>query len=609
MIFNIEYRNGAEGMIKWCNDNVYCSIFPEGSDIPVWVPMGELPDTPIPQTGKSYLEYWKREQEVLGEALRMENGRFIYKLIIFCWPRGEGKSFIAVIIQLWKFFCFPKQLITLAANSKDQVKFVHYDIMRDTIRNSPNLIELIGEKNIQEKEIRLTDDNGQVKSTIRTISSFSGVVSNITGYTFSEVFDMKNPKFFQQLDGSVRNTPNALGVIDSTVSAKDHFLYSLYTGCIAGKTKTVFFSYRYSKKADPADYWHPMMDKIQLDDYKVKLHIGGGFAKYFKNLWSAGSTHVFSEAQIEEMSYFGIDGMLLNHKEIVAAIEKKNHYHEVIESISSRGLQASSGVIETKFKITKIDKRFSLINDVYILKDKYNNPLMPMMEDLERLGDMFNTYWAILASVDMADPLSIRSYARSILTIIAKGLPGSRENIQGINEAAPKYIYFLLHLAVARNKTLDSLKEEADKCHEELDGIDVFCVEQFYAYDMKTWCESRNIAIEILYPSYSRQNEAFNNYYTIVEEGRFKVPSIGIGGSKKPDIFREEMAIFDADEDNKWYGSLEKKEVRGIQDDTQYSTAWGLYGGRHLGVDDFRLRNSMLSFGEVFINEDLVGKY
>jgi hypothetical protein len=88
--------------------------------------------------------------------------------------------------------------------------------MRDIILNSPDLLmEVGGARNIQEKQIHIKNELNKVESFIRAISSFSGIVSNITGYTFSEIFDMKNPKFFVQLDGSTRNIPNALGVIDS----------------------------------------------------------------------------------------------------------------------------------------------------------------------------------------------------------------------------------------------------------------------------------------------------------------------------------------------------------------------------------------------------------
>ena len=186
-----KYRNGADGMITWCNENVHLPIVPPGSDIPVWTLMGKLPSKKNPETGKSYKGMWLAQQEVLREALQMENGKFKYSLIILSWGRGEGKSLCVVLIQMWKFFCWPKQTITLGANSKDQIKFVHYDIIRDIILNSPKLLDIIQLKNIQEKEIKLKDDDGNVRSTIRAISSFTGIVSNITGYTFSEVFDMK----------------------------------------------------------------------------------------------------------------------------------------------------------------------------------------------------------------------------------------------------------------------------------------------------------------------------------------------------------------------------------------------------------------------------------
>jgi len=191
-----EYRNGGEGMVKWCNDKVFVPIYEEGSDIAEFRPLGDLPDTVNPKTGKSYRYIWEEQQKILLEALEMVDNRFIYRLIVFCWMRGEGKSLLAVLVQLWKFFNWPRQQIMLGANSRDQIKFVHYDIMRDIIINSPRLLEEVGFRNIQEKEIRIKDEDGAIRSLIRSISSFSGIVSNITGYTFSEIFDMKNPRFF-----------------------------------------------------------------------------------------------------------------------------------------------------------------------------------------------------------------------------------------------------------------------------------------------------------------------------------------------------------------------------------------------------------------------------
>jgi hypothetical protein len=203
-----EYREGADGLIEWAEKNVCVPIYPEGEDLAVWCLIGHLPTEKNPITGRSYRDMWEAQKVVLRKALVMDNGRFRHRLIIFCWPRGDGKSLLVCITMLWKFFCWTRQQIMLGANSRDQVKFVHYDIMRDIIINSPRLLARInGKRNIQEKEIRLKDDAGNVRSLIRSISSFSGIVSNITGFTFSEIFDMKNPKFYTQLYGSIRNMP------------------------------------------------------------------------------------------------------------------------------------------------------------------------------------------------------------------------------------------------------------------------------------------------------------------------------------------------------------------------------------------------------------------
>ena len=70
-----DYRNGGEGMIKWCNDFVNVPIYPEDSVVATWYPMSELPSKPNPETGKSYASIWREQQVILKEALRMENKR------------------------------------------------------------------------------------------------------------------------------------------------------------------------------------------------------------------------------------------------------------------------------------------------------------------------------------------------------------------------------------------------------------------------------------------------------------------------------------------------------------------------------------------------------
>ena len=171
---DVELTDGADGMIAFCNNYVRVPIYPKGSTVPKWVSMGKLPAESIYDDGRSYKSIWDAQQEIIRDALRMEEGRFVHRLLVFCWMRGEGKSLLVCLILIWKFFVFSEQKIMLGANSKDQVKFVHFDIIRDIILNSPMLLEWVGGKrNIQEKEIRLKDEKGNIRSLIRSISRYS----------------------------------------------------------------------------------------------------------------------------------------------------------------------------------------------------------------------------------------------------------------------------------------------------------------------------------------------------------------------------------------------------------------------------------------------------
>ena len=606
------YKDGAEGMIKWCNDFVHVPVYAEGDDMATWVRLKDLSDVVNPKTGRSSKMMWEEQCEVLREALIMKDGRFIYRLIVFCWPRGDGKSLLACLVQLWKFFNWPRQQIMLGANSKDQTKFVHYDIIRDIILNSPRLFEMIGgDKNLQEKEIRIVDAAGNVRSMIRSISSFSGIVSNITGYTFSEIFDMKNPKFFVQLDGSIRTIPNALGVIDSTVSAKDHILYKLYHNFMTGKSRTVFFSYRFSRKGDVEDYWNPNMDEDQLKDYETKFPLGD-FERYFLNKWNSGNVKVFSKEIIEETNILGADGYVLNHETIVEILKEKTKVEDLVLDLADhrkKGDQKDLPIYNNKLQF--LGNRFKKIDSLYVLNDGFGRECKVSNTKLQDLSDFFKTDWSILAGLDMADPYAIRGKARSIITTIAKGLPGSRENPFSIADSlSPKYIYLLLMLAVAPHNSIDNIKDLLEEADSEYIGIDTLCSERYGVWDMQPWCDDRSIKFEPVFPNYERQKEAFKEYYIALKEGRYKAPIVHVPGSKSRDIFREEHENFDHDSETKWFGSSEKNEVRGIQDDVVFSGMWTIFGGRLLTVADFRPRLiTNESFGFLQENRDLIGNY
>lgn len=607
------YKDGPEGFIRWVEENVSIPIYPEGNDIAVWTPVKDLPKALNPETGRSYWSFWNSQKPIFRQALRMVDMRFIYKLIILCWPRGDGKSLIACLIQLWKFFNWPRQQIVLGANSKDQIKFVHYDIMVEIIQNSPPLLKIIGKKNILEKVIRLRDSKGNISSVIRAISSFSGIVSNITGYTFSEMFDMKNPKFFVQLDGSMRNVPNALGVIDSTVSTKTHILYSLFTSFVKKESKTLYFSYRYSRNADYKDYWSPNMTQRQLDDYKIKFPLGD-FERYFQNTWGSVADKIFTEEMVDVMLYVGFNNRIGNFEEINKAITTRSKTKEQMEMLTmeTHGTFADGDrLVVERSVIEDIDKKLISVEKYYRLTDGFSSCLTPV-NDLESMSELFDTDWAIMCGYDRADPMKGSKHgARTIFVCVAKGLPGSRSHYRPFDEQgiAPNYFYLVLHLVNVESHSTEDLKAAIKGCHQEYDGLDAVCAERWASWDIDPWAKDEDIPLEIIFPTYDKQKSAFSDLFLAVSKGRLKSPTVYVTGSKEEDILREEMKIFYHDPDKHWFGSPEKNEKYGIQDDVMFSLAWTIYGGRSLTVDSFRKRRGNTWFGSMMENKQLLGKW
>jgi hypothetical protein len=611
-----DYRNGAAGFIQWAEDNVFIKIFPMGFTTAAYVPLSSIAAS-TPYNGVSTKEYnriWEEQKDEIRRALIMEKGRFKHRLLVFCWMRGEGKSVIACLLQLWKFFCFPKQMIVLGANSKDQTKFVHYDVMTELIMNSPRLLGLVGEKNIQTNEIRLRDSRGYVMSTIRTISSFSGIVSNITGYTFSEMFDMKNPKYFVQLDGSIRNIPNAFGVIDSTVSNKQHVLYKLYESSSKGLDDTTFFSYRSSPHAELKDYWNPNQSDSQLASYRAKFPFGE-FERYFQNLWSAGTERVFSPEVIQSIRYIGADGLLGQHEKIMDLVSKQQQILDNIDKLAARQLSKEEIELDNSSTMKALENRLWPINRECSMSAGAGRVRPVSASELMRLGDLFDTDWCVVTGLDRADPMKERTGARTILSCVAKGLIGSRSDVEMArtlvaSQEVPFYIYILLYLRSISDHSAEVIKSETLDLQAEYNGIDMFTSERWGAWDFPNWCEEHDIPVELVYPTYDKQKIAFFELFIACRDGRFKAPIVPFGGHKMDDLLQEEMSVFDHNPDPpKWFGSPEKKEKYGIQDDSIYSIGWGIYGGRALTIDNFRSIKGTVFFGDFFKDKTLSGKY
>ena len=602
----------GDAMIRWCEKNVNVNIVPFGSSVSTWVPIGGLPTTKHPDTGRSYRDLWEGQKDILREALKMDaEGRYVHRLIVFCWQRGEGKSLLVCLIELFRFFNFPRQKIVCGANSKDQVQFVHYDIMKSIVLHSPNLLAMIGRKGVQQKGLYFFDSNGAAQSEIRTISSFSGIVSNINSYTFSEMFQQHKVDFFVQLDGSIRNIPNAMGCIDSTVSPKQHQLYRLYDTYIKGADPTLYFSYRYSAKGDPDDYWNPNMTQAQLDSYRAKFPFGE-FERFFLNLWEAGGERVFKPEVIEATRYLGVDHAVNAQRTLIDLLKSRTEFQ--IQESKMKNERDLGDLVYDK-RIPEITKRLWPIEDVFKLRTPQNQPRVAESSDLDRLGDIYDTHWAIMCALDRGDPMKKKTSARTIVAAVAKGLMGSRKNpFMTADGEAPAYVYVVIHLANIEDHSLEGIKNQFQLIHDEFDGIDMVGGERWGAWDLAPWCEERDIGLDLWVATYDRQKAMFGEFFTAARDGRFKIPPVAIAGYKKDDIFEEEAEIFDhqppmSGKKSGFFGSPEKFAKGGIQDDVMFTIGGAIYAGRNLSVMDFRERKGNMNFGMFFPAGGLWGRY
>lgn len=600
-----EYRNGGEGCIKWAEDNICVAIVPPGSVIPIVTSLSKLSNEINPETGRSYRSMWEEQKKVLRECLRMRRGRFVHRLIVFCWQRGDGKSFLTCLIKLWRFCCWPRQKIMLGANSKDQSKFVHYDIIRDLILNSPNITKAIGRDNVKIKDITLRNHRKEIISEIRCVTSFSGHFSNITGYTFSEMYAQKNNDFFVQIDGSVRNIPNSFGVIDSTVSSKQHQLFRLYETWLSGKDPTLYFSYRCSKNGDSADYLHPDMTEVQLNSYRIKFPLGD-FERYFLNIWSAGAENVFTEAMVKATQVAGVDGAIGNHGAVIQVIDKQIEIVESMVKISKK----LEFIHDRQGELEELDRRIRPMTELYQLSTPQQQPRIASMVELEKLTETYDTDWSVLVGLDRADPMKTRSPAKTIATALAKGLPNSRSKHMVFEEGQiPHYLYVRLAIANLEHHSMEEMKQFINECDQEYDGVDMVTGERYGIWDLAVWCEGKDIDTNILFPNYGRQRSAFIELYTLYATGRFKGAPSAVPGAKGSDITQEEPLAFDHDHDAKKFGSREKSERYGVQDDLMYADGWCIYGAKALGVDDFRARRGSQFFGQLYQTPGLYGRY
>lgn len=273
------YPKDGEGLIAWAKDNV----LREDKRKNKWVKFIPLA---YPQ-----IEFFHKALELRPD------GTYKNKIIVACRPRGDFKSFDIIVLFLFRLFNLPREKIMLSANSKDQVKFVHFDEATEIVKHSPRLWNVPG-LDVQAKKIRLMSGKKDEYSYIEPMPSMSSIRSNITCATFSEIFRMNDEKHWTELYGSIRGVPDAMALVDSTVAPKGHILARLYDSYQKGRNPKLYFQF-YCKK-----HYNPEMTEEELESIKSDM-LPNEYAKFFDNTWESAAFSMFTQQHIAEIGYVG----------------------------------------------------------------------------------------------------------------------------------------------------------------------------------------------------------------------------------------------------------------------------------------------------------------
>ena len=344
------------------------------------------------------------------------------------------------------------------------------------------------------------------------------------------------------------------------------------------------------------------MTQQQLDSYKAKFPLRE-FAMYFKNTWDAGSVKMFPESVVMGMRYIGVGSSLGEWNKMLNVLkryctEKEENKGSV--DIYGENAKALEGLIDIE-SIYKLGSEFGLRRSIDI-------------DELEKLSNVFDTNFALCVGVDRADPMKadLMAGARTIITLVAKGLPGSRSNPFLLDEESEvhKYMYFVIDVNHVQENDMNTIKKVVEDYIVDYDGVETLCTVRWGMWDIGEWCEELGITFEAITATYTLQCAGFSELYNQLMTGRIKSPRVNVPGTRDNDIIREELLVFDHDPLVKFYGSPEKNDKFGIQDDSIYSLNWGIYGGRLLTVADFHARHKVTSLGEYYEDKStLVGKY
>lgn len=501
-------------------------------------------------------------------------------------------TMLVSILTLFFFFNGYSETIILAGNTKDQSTFTHYDLCKSIIQHTPKLLRTPGLE-VKEKYIALKSGPKEFFSSMRAVPTSVGLLPGTTRAIFTELHNLQDTKFFYDLWSSLRNVPNAMVLVDTTVARPGHLVHNLWQTFVKGEDPKIYF-HHYADK-----HYNPEMTEEELNHFRQTMP-EVLFNMYFRNRWEDAAGSLFPIERIMEMGVCGIDGKIAPPTPELTAFVKELREYEIKRNNYQRG---GIDIAFMNREIAALERRLVPVSSLY---------KMPATgEDLAKIGRTFGCNFIIGVGLDRA-MRQAKHPGRTVMSCVARGVVTEETSL-----------YFILDIYIPQDQ--DTLPNLADKYLEwsrEYGWIDKVAIESYMGQDFYDWVSDKALKAEKCSPTYAAQRPVFFSMSNIVDSGQIKCPPVPYytddegrlyrGFTNKNDVFREEMEMFNfipgETEKTGKFGSPEKHKKSGVQDDTIYSVGWAIYATHG---DDLvpSQRGGGAKIISAVVNQDVYGVY
>lgn len=256
---------------------------------------------PMIPSFKGGFELFEPEQfqiDAIRNALETDAaGNFRYRTIVFSFPRRHSKTTINALIVLWRFTTRITENIVCMATSEKQSQATGFKLVKQIIRNTPALLNMIGNGNIKTDLIEYP----ALQNTIKTVScNPAGLYGEkITAGWVTELHAAYTDEPMQVLASSLGDSLNSWLLVDSTVDATGGPLHRLEIMADNGDDPSIFVKrLEYADLQEALDKCPHWIDQNWLKS-REKALLPATFATQHLNKRAAADNRLFTQDDIE----------------------------------------------------------------------------------------------------------------------------------------------------------------------------------------------------------------------------------------------------------------------------------------------------------------------